>query len=47
MLQVNLKYEENLDEEKFDTLISRLRNLPEEEGPIFGVEQFKQALRQD
>lgn len=47
MLQVNLKYEENLDEEKFDALITRLRNLPEDEGPIFGVEAFKQALRQE
>ena len=25
MLQCNLKYEENLDEEKFDALIARLR----------------------
>jgi NADH-quinone oxidoreductase subunit E len=47
MMQVNLKYEENLDEEKFDALITRLRNLPEDEGPIFGVEVFKQALRQE
>jgi NADH-quinone oxidoreductase subunit E len=47
MMQVNLKYEENLDEEKFDALITRLRNFPDDEGPIFGVELFKQALRQE
>jgi len=30
MLQVNLNYEENLDEEKFDALISRLRAASEQ-----------------
>ena len=46
MLQVNLKYEEELDEEKFDALISRLRAASEEEGSqIFGVEAFKRSLK--
>jgi NADH-quinone oxidoreductase subunit E len=46
MLQVNLKYEEELDEEKFDALISRLRAASDEEGSqIFGVEAFKRSLK--
>lgn len=47
MMQVNLKYEENLDEEKFDALITRLRNQAADGGTQFGVEIFKQALRQE
>ena len=45
MLQVNLKYEENLDEEKFDALITRLREeAAGGEGHAYGVEAFKDAL---
>jgi NADH-quinone oxidoreductase subunit E len=47
MMQVNLRYEENLDEEKFDALITRLRNQAAEGGTQFGVEIFKQAVRQE
>lgn len=48
MLQVNLKYEENLDEEKFDALISRLRQEAADGVPsCHGVEVFKQSLKQD
>jgi NADH-quinone oxidoreductase subunit E len=46
MMQVNLKYEENLDEEKFDALITRLRNQGDNEDSYFGVEIFKQALKE-
>lgn len=46
LLQVNLKYEEELDEEKFDALISRLRAASDEIGSqIFGVEAFKRSLK--
>ncbi|GMQ79049.1 MAG: hypothetical protein BMS9Abin02_1601 [Anaerolineae bacterium] len=46
MLQVNLKYEEELDEEKFDALISRLRTASDEDGSQhFGVEAFKRSLK--
>jgi NADH-quinone oxidoreductase subunit E len=46
MLQVNLKYEEELDEEKFDALISRLRAASDEnDSQIFGVEAFKRSLK--
>ncbi len=46
MLQVNLKYEEELDEEKFDALISRLRTASDENGSqLFGVEAFKRSLK--
>ena len=48
MMQVNLKYEENLDEEKFDALISRLRaEAAQDGGKHFGVEALKQALIQE
>lgn len=48
MLQVNLKYEELLDEEKFDALITRLRQEAAEEGPHnYGVEALKRALIQE
>lgn len=47
MMQVNLKYEENLDEEKFDALITRLREQAENGESYFGVEAFKQALRRE
>jgi NADH-quinone oxidoreductase subunit E len=48
MLQVNLKYEENLDEEKFDALIDRLRQ-EEADGKAsdYGVEALKNKLRQE
>jgi NADH:ubiquinone oxidoreductase subunit E len=47
MLQVNLKYEENLDEEKFDALISRLREEAAADTPgNYGVEALKQAVKQ-
>ncbi|HCB50045.1 MAG TPA: NADH-quinone oxidoreductase [Chloroflexi bacterium] len=47
MLQVNLKYEENLDEAKFDALITRLREeAAEGQAPYFGVEAMKTALKQ-
>jgi NADH-quinone oxidoreductase subunit E len=46
MLQVNLKYEEELDEEKFDALIGRLQAASDEKGSqIFGVEAFKRSLK--
>lgn len=47
MMQVNLKYEENLDEEKFDALITQLRKQAENDNTYFGVEAMKQALRQE
>ena len=48
MLQVNLKYEENLDEEKFDALISRLREEAKNGTPSYhGVQVFKESLKQD
>jgi NADH-quinone oxidoreductase subunit E len=48
MLQVNLKYEENLDEEKFDALITRLREEAAQGAPSdYGVEALKQAVRRD
>lgn len=48
MLQVNLKYEENLDEEKFDALISRLREEAKKDIPSYhGVQVFKESLKQD
>lgn len=48
MLQVNLKYEENLDEEKFDALITRLRE-EAAAGDIrpYGVEAFKSTLARE
>jgi NADH-quinone oxidoreductase subunit E len=46
MMQVNLKYEENLDEEKFDALISQLRDQAENGESYFGVEALKQALKE-
>lgn len=48
MLQVNLKYEENLDEEKFDALIARLRE-EAAAGDVrpYGVEAFKRTLAQE
>ncbi len=48
MLQVNLKYEEHLDEEKFDALISRLREeAAKGEAAYFGVEALKHSLKRD
>ncbi len=48
MLQVNLKYEENLDEEKFDALISRLRQeAADGRAHYYGVEVLKNSLGQD
>lgn len=48
MLQVNLKYEEHLDEEKFDALISRLREEAAEGMPSqFGVEAIKRSVKRD
>jgi NADH-quinone oxidoreductase subunit E len=48
MLQANLRYEENLDEAKFDALIQRLRNEAEEDGSgKFGVSALKHSLLQD
>jgi len=46
MLQVNLRYEENLDEEKIDVLIESLRK-DDADGaaPYFGVEAFKESLK--
>jgi NADH-quinone oxidoreductase subunit E len=46
MLQVNLRYEENLDEAKFDALIARLRK-DDADGvaPYYGVEAFKESLK--
>ena len=46
MLQVNLRYEENLDEEKVDALIERLRKENADGvAPYYGVEAFKEALK--
>lgn len=39
MLQCNLKYEEHLDEEKFDALIARLRQEAEEDKPAYPIVQ--------
>jgi hypothetical protein len=48
MLQVNLKYEEELDEEKFDALIARLRQEAASEGARqYGVEALKRTLVQE
>ena len=48
MMQVNLKYEENLDEEKFDALIARLREQAAKGTPAdSGVQVFKEALAQE
>ena len=48
MLQVNLKYEENLDEEKFDALIARLREgAAGGETPSYGLEAFKSSLARE
>lgn len=48
MLQVNLKYEEYLDEEKFDALISRLREEAANGMPgQYGVEAMKRSLKRD
>ncbi len=46
MLQVNLRYEENLDEDKIDALIERLRK-DDADGvaPYYGVEAFKESLK--
>lgn len=47
MLQANLKYEENLDEAKFDALITRLREeAAEDQASNFGVEAMKRSLKQ-
>jgi NADH-quinone oxidoreductase E subunit len=48
MLQANLKYEENLDEAKFDALISRLRQeAAEGQASYYGVEAYKRSLNQE
>ncbi len=48
MLQANLRYEENLDEAKFDALIQRLRNEAEGDGSgKFGVLALKRSLLQE
>lgn len=48
MLQVNLKFEENLDEDKFDALITRLRQEAADGQPhYYGVEAYKSSLKQD
>ncbi|MDX1614954.1 MAG: NAD(P)H-dependent oxidoreductase subunit E [Candidatus Promineifilaceae bacterium] len=49
MLQVNLRYEELLDEEKFDALIARLRQEAEEreDGHYYGVEMLKQYTKRE
>jgi NADH-quinone oxidoreductase subunit E len=48
MLQANLKYEENLDEVKFDALITRLRQeAVEGQGNFYGVEAYKRSLKQE
>jgi hypothetical protein len=48
MMQVNLKYEEYLDEEKFDAIIANLREHASEDDPrAFGVEAFKRSLTQE
>lgn len=46
MLQVNLRYEENLDDEKFDALIESLRQ-GDKNGvaPNFGVEALRESLK--
>jgi len=47
MLQVNLKFEENLDEEKFDALITRLRQeAADGQAHYYGVEALKNSLEQ-
>lgn len=47
MLQVNLRYEENLDEKKLEALIEQLRE-DDANGiaPNYGVEAFKESLKQ-
>ena len=48
MLQANLKFEENLDEEKFDALIARLRQEAADGQPhTYGVEALKNSLKQE
>ncbi len=48
MLQANLKYEENLDEEKFDALITRLREEDARgDAAYYGVEALKRSLRRN
>lgn len=48
MMQVNLKYEEHLDEEKFGAIIANLRNqATDDESKAFGVEAFKRSLTQE
>lgn len=48
MLQANLKYEENLDEAKFDALIARLRQESAEgQGNFYGLEAYKRSLKQE
>lgn len=47
MLQANLKYEENLDEAKFDGLITRLRQEAAEGQGNYGVEAYKRSLKQE
>lgn len=46
MLQVNLRYEENLDDDKIEALLERLRNDENgDAGPNFGLEAFKLSLK--
>jgi len=48
MLQANLKYEENLDEEKFDALITRLREEDAKgDASSFGVEALRRSLKRN
>lgn len=47
MLQANLKYEENLDEAKFDGLITCLRQEAAEGQGNYGVEAYKRSLKQE
>jgi len=48
MLQANLKYEENLDEEKFDRLIARLREEDAKgDASYYGVEALKRSLKRN
>ena len=48
MLQANLKYEENLDEEKFDALITRLREeAAKGVSGNYGVDALKRSLKQE
>lgn len=48
MLQANLKYEENLDEAKFDALITRLRKeAADGQAAYYGVEALKRSLKQE